>query len=309
MTHKFGGTWTEVKLDAVEYYLECYTKALNAVGMDLWYIDAFAGTADRQATREIGGLLESTPVREVTETLDGSVRRALKVSPGFDHLVFIEKQPDRCEKLGQVREEYPDRDIVVLNGDANDELCKLAKKPPWSIRKGSKSRGVVFLDPYALQVEWNTLRELAATKKLDVWYLFPLRDVVRQLAHKLSGVGPKEPKLDRVLSPAWRDLYELPEPEGPQLFDTPDLFEPPEPVRDASSDQIEAWFKDQLDKEFSFVSQPLPIMTTPGRQVFSLFLCVGNPSTKATELARKFVRYVNKNYGPSPTGVRRKSGR
>ena len=35
MAHKFGGPWTEVKLDAVEYYLKCYTKALSRVGFDL----------------------------------------------------------------------------------------------------------------------------------------------------------------------------------------------------------------------------------------------------------------------------------
>jgi three-Cys-motif partner protein len=45
--HSFGGPWTEIKLDAVQYYLECYTKALTAKQFDLWYIDAFAGTGDR----------------------------------------------------------------------------------------------------------------------------------------------------------------------------------------------------------------------------------------------------------------------
>jgi hypothetical protein len=45
--HTFGGPWTEIKLDAVHYYLGCYTKALKRVGLDLSYIDAFAGTGTR----------------------------------------------------------------------------------------------------------------------------------------------------------------------------------------------------------------------------------------------------------------------
>jgi len=49
--HTFGGPWTEIKLDAVEYYLKCYTKALKYAHFDLTYIDAFAGTGDRVADR------------------------------------------------------------------------------------------------------------------------------------------------------------------------------------------------------------------------------------------------------------------
>jgi three-Cys-motif partner protein len=100
--HDFGGPWTEIKLDAVEYYLECYTKALKRVGFDLWYIDAFAGSGDRSAEREVGGILEGAPVRRITETLDGSARRALAVRPSFDHYVFIEKDDDRRTALGPV---------------------------------------------------------------------------------------------------------------------------------------------------------------------------------------------------------------
>jgi three-Cys-motif partner protein len=79
--HSFGGPWTEIKLDAVQYYLECYAKALTPKKFDLWYIDAFAGTGDRVETRKVGGLLEGVPESTVTETLSGSARRALKVTP------------------------------------------------------------------------------------------------------------------------------------------------------------------------------------------------------------------------------------
>src|ERR1700737_479625 len=76
--HLFGGPWTEIKLDAVQYYLECYAKALTPKKFDLWYIDAFAGTGDRVETRKVGGLLEGIPESTVTETLAGAARRALK---------------------------------------------------------------------------------------------------------------------------------------------------------------------------------------------------------------------------------------
>jgi three-Cys-motif partner protein len=84
--HPFGGPWTEIKLDAVQYYLECYAKALTPKKFDLWYIDAFAGTGDRVETRKVGGLLEGIPESTVTETLAGSARRALKVNQRY-HVV------------------------------------------------------------------------------------------------------------------------------------------------------------------------------------------------------------------------------
>lgn len=295
-SHEFGGAWTEVKLDAVEYYLKCYTKALSRAGFDLWYLDAFAGTGDRDAKKQVGGLFDGMPVETVTETLDGSAKRALQISPAFHHYVFMEKHPDRFKALSKLKENNPLRRIDVINQDANSALLEFTSKPPWTGEEFTKSRGVVFLDPYAMQVDFETLAALAKTQLLDVWYLFPLRDVVRQLARNLSGVGPKEKKLDKCLSEAWRDLYQLPPPSGQTSFGY-DLFTPPEHRRDASSEQIEEWFKTVLQREFAMVSDPLPILTEKGRQTFSLFLCVGNPSKPAIDLATKFVNHVNKKYG------------
>ena len=74
--HSFGGPWTEIKLDAVDT-IGTDTSALKRVGFDLWYIDAFAGSGDREAQREIGGIFEGAPLETIRETLAGSARRAL----------------------------------------------------------------------------------------------------------------------------------------------------------------------------------------------------------------------------------------
>jgi three-Cys-motif partner protein len=294
--HAFGGPWTEVKLDAVEYYLSCYTNALEHWPFDLWYIDAFAGTGSRTVERLDGGLFDGRPIELTRETLAGSAKRALAVRPPFHHFIFIEENADRCAALDQLRAEHTDADIRVIPGDANDVLKGLVRDGPLS-RNSQRSRGVVFLDPYALQVEWSTLVTLARTRILDVWYLFPLRDVVRQLAMHLSGIGPKEPKLDRVLGPEWRELYRRPKPQEwiqPDLWGNADQ----EPRRDATAEQVESWFRGRLASVFSYASEPLPILTAPGRQAFSLFLAVANPRKPAIDLAKQFASYVTKKYGP-----------
>jgi three-Cys-motif partner protein len=306
LDHSFGGPWTEIKLGAVEYYLQCYTRALKRVGFDLTYIDAFAGTGFRNVTREVGGIFEGGPIVTIDEILAGSAQRALAVEPPFDHFRFIEKEPERCQALDRLREHHPSKDISVLPGEANQILRDLVKREPWIKKDTTKSRGVVFLDPYALHVDWITLQALAATQVLDIWYLFPIRDTIRQLAHNFEGVGPKETMLDRVLGPEWRELYSIvPETEANR-----DLFDEPAELkirRVVSVRQFEQWLKGRLEGEFRFVSQPLPILTAPSRQVFSLFLGVSNPSEAAIELAKKFVRYVNKHFAPGAS--RRKSGR
>ena len=303
--HHFGGPWTEIKLDAIEYYLQCYTKALKRVDFDLTYIDGFAGTGSREAQRTVGGLFEGIPIATIKETLAGSARRAIAVQPSFDHFVFIEMDSDRCAALDEIKTEFPKVDIKIIPGEANKILCDLVEKEPWLRKDTSKSRAVVFLDPYALHVDWKTIQALASTRVFDVWYLFPIRDTIRQLALDFKGIGPKEPMLNRVLGSEWRELYSI----APQTEIRSDLFDVPTEQtqhRVVSVSQFEQWLKTRLQQEFAFVSEPLPILTAPSRQAFSLFLGVSNPAKPAIDLAKKFVRYVNKNF--APTASRRTSG-
>jgi three-Cys-motif partner protein len=307
--HDFGGPWTEIKLDAVEYYLKCYADALTSARFDLWYIDAFAGTGDRTERRQKGGLFEGAPLHVVTETLSGSARRALKIVPPFQHFIFNEMNDERRSALEALKGQHPERDIKVLPGDANVVIKEIFSVQPWLSKARSKARGVVFLDPYALQVNWETLVFLAATEAVDVWYLFPIRDVTRQLATKKSGIGPKQPRLDKVLSPDWIELYSLPSSQRDWVQD--DMFGervlPEEEERNATQKQIEAWFQKKLEAVFPFASEPLPLLTGGSRQAFSLFLCVANRSDRAIKLAKHFHRYVMKNFAPEAS--RRRSGR
>lgn len=142
-----------------------------------------------------------------------------------------------------------------------------------------------------MQVKWETHELLALTECVDVWYLFPLRDVTHQLAISRSGIGPKEDMLDAVLSSAWRELCSLPTPTLPEVQE--------EEQRDGTKRQIEVWFRAKLQGRFAYVSEPLPLMTDTRRQTFSLFLAVANSSKAATDLAKHFHRYFMKHFAPS----------
>ena len=301
--HRFGGAWTEVKLDAISDYLGFFTAALKAKPTAtspfcLWYVDAFAGSGERTETRQIGGLLEGTPIKHVEITLDGSARRALAVSPPLRRFVFIERDPNRFAALRVLERANPGRGIALENRDANDALCELFTRPPWSLQRGGRGlhRGVVFLDPYGMAVKWSTLKTLADTGALDIWYLFPLNAVTRQLANDLDAVDPKkQAKLDEIFgTPDWRtELYDV------KTSDQGDLFgAAPASIatRAANQPQIEIYAQTRLRTLFPYVSEPLPLLM-PGRaQLFSLFCLSANASPVAQGLIDKGVRFVLKKY-------------
>src|SRR5215207_6165298 len=107
--NQFGGFWTEIKLEVVVDYLKLYTKALKPQGFRLWYIDAFAGSGEREEVRRERGLL-GQPDEIRKEVFDDSAKLALAVQPPFDGLIFIEKQKRRCAALEALRLQYPGRD-------------------------------------------------------------------------------------------------------------------------------------------------------------------------------------------------------
>src|SRR6185312_10676253 len=226
--HPFGGAWTELKLRAISDYLSFYTKALQHrpsadTPFQKWYIDAFAGTGERTEERTVGGLLDGEPTRRERFNLEGSARRALKVEPPFQHYVFIEANQRRFRALEKLRQEFPNRDIRSLCGDANVELERLFGSSPWikGSPQSSLQRAVVFLDPYGMNVRWQTLTLLAAMKRVDVWYLFPLHAALRQLAHKYGSVDEtKRAALTEVFGTAdWEDEFYREAEEARDLFD------------------------------------------------------------------------------------------
>lgn len=299
--HRFGGSWTEIKLNAISDYLNFYTGALKASPsagdpFETWYVDAFAGTGDR--TVEVGseGLFSGDGLLDRAR-LEGSARRALAVSPPFRHLVFIEKDAGRYAALTRVRNEFPNRDIECIQGDANDSIRRIFNRGPWVERgRSGLQRAVVFLDPYGMSVRWNTLQFLARTGRADVWYLFPLHAALRQLSHNHTALdGSKRAVLDEVFGTSdWESRFYEHQPASTDLFD----FAPASgPSRNADPNKVERFAAEQFRSIFSFVSQPIPILTRRKLRQFSLFLLSGNRNERAIALIKKGVSAQIRKYG------------
>ena len=182
----FGGQWTQDKLDILRRYLDAYTTALkaNAVFASYtWMRLPGRGRGLRpQDTipRTMGNSESSTKARQV----------ALEIQDKpFDRLVFVEMDSTRSNSLREKARYYPNRDIEVINDDANQALPRICN----DLR--TNDRAVVFLDPFATQVGWDSVNAIAQTKKVDCWILFPLMAIARMINNyepdgPLAGIGP-----------------------------------------------------------------------------------------------------------------------
>ena len=195
----FGGDWTSRKLEILKLYLDSYTTALKNQPFKLTYVDAFAGTGDWHPGK--GYYREYDDFRELRQ---GSPRIALEIQDkAFDRLLFIEKDPQRSKSLQELRREFPNRKIEVVTGDANTAL------PEFCRRLGKFDRAVVFLDPFATEVAWETVEIIARTKKIDCWILFPLMAITRMMPNKNEPTPDCAERLDRVFGSRehWQSLY------------------------------------------------------------------------------------------------------
>ena len=164
--HRFGGAWTQEKLEVLRKYLVAYTNVLKNQRLERYYIDAFAGTGDRTSHRDKAPKLFELPEFELLTK--GSARVALEIEPPFHRYIFIEKRKSCTSALEHLKDEFPKRNITVLHDDANEAIQRICRTTDWRF-----NRAVLFLDPYGMQVDWETLRAAAATKAIDAWIFIP----------------------------------------------------------------------------------------------------------------------------------------
>ena len=281
--HEFGGQHTEIKLSVVAGYLRAYTRALRPHWQNLWYIDAFAGTGSRtvRVSARDGDLVDD-PVPEQVEERKGSARIAIEIEPAFDRLVFMEQNRRHCAALHALKDEFRDRDISIVEGDANKLIQGEIAWSGWR-----KTRAVMFLDPYGMTVEWETLKAIANTKAIDVWYLFSLSGLYRQAARRADAIDDaKRQAISRMLgTDEWEErLYAAPVEQ-----DLLSAIEDPR-VRQRTADVkgLEQYVKQRLHDVFPLVLDPLPLPLNRGAQRYSLFFAASNPDPKAMSLAKKF---------------------
>lgn len=282
MPQNYGGAWTEKKLQTLERYAELYIKSVGK-RFKVHYIDAFAG--DGEGSSKEVEILDDQPEFFPTSNriiIEGSASRLTNLQ--FHSLHFVEKNPDHVEKLSSLINKKGIQNGHVHHGDANTKILEILKTI------SHRDRVLLFLDPFGLQVKWETLEAIAKQGVMcDIWYLFPFQRINSSISNSDKTITP------HMKTPLKRCLGLSSEEIEKSIFDISgevDLFGQVEPEK-RKERGVEQLFIKRLTKEFEYVEEnPICLTNTQGRHIFSFILCSNNPSEKAKNLIKRFAKHV-----------------
>jgi len=264
---EFGSVWTTQKLDAVEAYLQAYTAIMKNQKFQLCYIDAFAGSG--------------SIVLKNGQQVDGSTIRALKYP--FDKYYFFEKKRANFNALSKTVATHQRKDDIELrNTDCNDLLAKIDEFN-W---RQHNWRGVIFLDPYAMHLPWESLVKISRTGVFDVWYLFPFMAVNRNLFKNKSMPAENREILNEILGTTdWEsEIYK--ESDQMNLFGTTDYEK-------TDVDGVKQYIIKRLEETFPTVSsKPIMLRTEKNSPIFLLCFAASNPNKTARDAALRVANHI-----------------
>ena len=272
----FGGPWTIEKLNILSNYLDFYTTALKNLPFQLMYIDAFAGT---------GKILIGD--QEEYEEIDGSARLALQSKGEFAEYNKKKKKKSFAKELKEmVEHDFPEKKkrVKIEKGDCNSVLLDICKKVNWR-----NVRAVLFIDPYAADIKWETLQAIAATGAIDVWYLFPFHAANRMMTRSGEMDSTWITKLNSIFGDdSWKNRFYHADPQM-------NLFGTTEVVKEVSTEALKEYIEERLGSVFAKVSNNSRVLFNRKNSPLFLFcFAVSNKTPKAIGLALKVANYILK---------------
>lgn len=260
---RFGDNWTLIKLDILEKYLKSYTTVMkNKTYFNLIYIDAFCGCG-------------------VNEKINSQGSPLIALDYNFDKYIFIDKSVKYINELKNninKNTNHTNKNILYINKDCNSFIQKISLN--------RYDRGVIFLDPYGMELSWHSLELIAKTEKLDVWYLFPISGLIRCLKRDRKIHDSICNSITNLLGTEnWMsELYQ----ESKQC----NMFEEIEYERYNIKDVLN-YVRKRLSIIFSGIcDQPKILKNSKNSQQYALFFMCSNPKKNVTDLALKLSNYI-----------------
>jgi three-Cys-motif partner protein len=243
--------------------------------------------------RELESFFGDESERADTEAfLVGSALRVLSASRSsarrFNHFTLIDADKPSCTELESVVDsDFPEtKDRVnVLCEDANAALDEYIGSMDWG-----NTRALVFLDPYGLEVRWDTIMRLAGTGACDVWYLFPLGGVIRMMTNDGQIPDTWQARLDQLFGTHdwYHEFYSTARQKS--LFgEGHDLM-----YKDASTQHVVTYVRERLLTAFPAVSKAGIFRNRKGAPLFALLLGVSNPRRPAQNAALRIGNHLVK---------------
>ncbi len=261
------GEWSEDKLDILGKYSHAYTTILNKHKLTSIYVDAFAGKGEYRS-------------KKTGNKIKGSALNALTIKPSFDVYYFVEmdlKKVDTLEdKVGS------QKNVTIFKGDCSKILLNDVLP---NIEYSQFKRGLCFLDPYGIHLDWTVIKAAAEMGTIELFVNFSIMDINRNFKKAdISEVRPSDmQRMNQTCgSDDWKNF----------LFDTSmSLFG--DVSEKKSNEDIAKWFQNRLKQVagFSYVPKPIPMKNSIGRTVYYLYFASQNNT------ADKIIKDIFSKYG------------
>ena len=212
---------------------------------------------------------------------DGSPAVALGIEHPFTAYLFIEQDHVRVEALQQLASEWGNtRQVRIYEEDCNQSLRdNLISNPRvnWS-----RWRAVVFLDPFGMQVPWETIAELGSTGAVEVFINFPVGMAIQRLLRRNASFTTKQrDKLNSYFGdPGW---YEVVYRSTPGLFGNDEVRK-----ADDAAERLVAWYRGRLEAAFGYASDPYLVRNTRGGHLY--YLLFAGPNKTGARIAGDVLR-------------------
>ncbi len=187
------GRWALEKYRRVWYYDQLFATGMKNAWDQRVYIDLFAGPG-------------CSRIRDTGRIVPGSPLLALSLEDRFTRYIFCERDSELIDALRKrVERVAPDADVHFVEGDVNQEVEEILQMIP-SFGPGNTLLGFCFVDPFSVELDFETIRRLGEPLNMDFLILLALgMDANRNLGLYLDE---HHDRIERFLGdPDWRDRW------------------------------------------------------------------------------------------------------
>ena len=268
--NRFGGDWTQQKIEIVISYAKAYLVIMNKYPQfKTLYFDGFAGS---------GNIYKEDFIDDI-EMIKGTAVRILEIDnpKSFDTYYFVEKNENNKERLQEtVNNNFPEKKAkcYVVNEDCNKKLKDMAG----FLKKNSYYRVLAFIDPYGMALDWDSIQCLKGLG-VDLWILVPTGiGVNRLLRHDSKMEESWLVKLEKFLGLTRDEIIKrfYKQKSVLTLFGQEDIIN----KETDAVNKAAALYRERLEEIFEFVSEPYVLKNSTNSIMYHFMMASNNKAAQ-----------------------------
>lgn len=185
------GEWSEKKYSLMGGYCEIFNAGIKSKFSNRVYIDLFAGSG-------------YAPIKGKNKILKSSALISLSIPTPFTKYIFCEMDKEKIDALEtRAKREHADKDMIFIHGDSNQTVDRVIKE----IRDlGSSTISFSFVDPFSLNLHFETIEKLSKVGRIDFLILLALMMNANRNLHNF--IDDESKVIDLYINKYdWRDTF------------------------------------------------------------------------------------------------------